>query len=150
MKFTHSAEGLTILPVILFTPHIYGPSFNSQMFDEFSHDNIVRVRLNVKINTNTLKCYSSYEPARGLLSDECQSHCFTERWFELYIIEARVKRRLLKKNVWIFLGLSVSENPDKTRPTSSSFSDPFASLGWWPLFGLFSGASSYFPLAFLR
>ena len=45
MKFTHSAEGLTILPVILFTPHIYGPSFNYQMFDEFSHDNIVRVDL---------------------------------------------------------------------------------------------------------
>ena len=47
-----------------------------------------------------------------------------------------------EKKVWIFLDLSVRENPDKTRLTSSSFVDPlwFASLCWWPLFSLFSGA----------
>ena len=67
MKFTHFAEGLTILPVILFTPHIYGPSFNSQMFDEFSHDNIVRVRLNV--NTNIAGSISFY-------FNFGKSHCF--------------------------------------------------------------------------
>ena len=46
------------------------------------------------------------------------------------------------KKVWIFLDLSVRENPDKTQLTSSSFVDPlwFASLCWWPLFSLFSGA----------
>ena len=42
-----------------------------------------------------------------------------------------------------FLGLSARENQDKTRLTSSSFSDPlqFASLCWWLLsFSLFSRA----------
>ena len=40
------------------------------------------------------------------------------------------------------MGLSVGENPDKTRLTSPSFLDPlwFASLCWWPFFSLFSGA----------
>ena len=28
-----------------------------------------------------MKCYSSDEPARGFLGDECQSHCFKETWF---------------------------------------------------------------------
>ena len=68
----------------------------------------------------------------------------------LIVTEASIKRRLVKK-VWIFLGLSVRENPDKTRLTFSSFSDPlwFASLYWWPLFSLFSGASLYVLLALL-
>ena len=62
----------------------------------------------------------------------------------LIVTEASIKRRLVKK-VWIFFGLSVRENPDKTRLTFSSFSDPlwFASLYWWPLFSLFSGESLY-------
>ena len=53
--------------------------------------------------------------------------------------------------VWIFPGLSVRENPDETRLTSSSFADPlrFASLCWWPLFSLFSGASLHFLLSLL-
>ena len=68
----------------------------------------------------------------------------------LIVTEGSIKRRLVKK-VWIFLGLSVRENPDKTRLTFSSFSDPlwFASLYWWPLFSLFSGASLYVLLALL-
>ena len=68
----------------------------------------------------------------------------------LIVTEASIKRRLVKK-VWIFLGLSVRENPDKTRLTFSSFSDPlwFASLYWWPLFSLFSGESLYVLLALL-
>ena len=37
--------------------------------------------------------------------------------------KASMKRRLGKK-VLIFLGFSIGENPDKTRLTSSSFSDP--------------------------
>ena len=47
-----------------------------------------------------------------------------------------------KKKFWIFLGLSVRENPGKTRLTSSSFSDPLwsASLCECPLFSLFSWA----------
>ena len=47
-----------------------------------------------------------------------------------------------EKKVWIFLGLSARENPDKTRLTSSSFSNPLcsASLCRRPLFSLFSGA----------
>ena len=55
------------------------------------------------------------------------------------------------KKVWIFLGLSARENPDKTRLISSSFSDPlsFASLCWWPLLSLFSGSPLYFLLALL-
>ena len=59
---------------------------------------------------------------------ECQSHCFTKTWFELKT-EASIKQRLGKKAL-NFSGLSVRENPDKTRLTSSSFSDPlwFASL----------------------
>ena len=58
---------------------------------------------------------------------------------------------MLKKKVWIVLGLSVRENPDKTRFTSSSFSNPlkFASLCWWLLLSLFSGASLHFLLALL-
>ena len=50
-----------------------------------------------------------------------------------------------------FLGLSVRENPDRTRLTFSSFADPlqFASLCWWPLFSLFLGATLYFLLALL-
>ena len=62
----------------------------------------------------------------------------------LIVTEGSIKRRLVKK-VWIFLGLSVRENPDKTRLTFSSISDPlwFASLYWWPLFSLFSGESLY-------
>ena len=50
-----------------------------------------------------------------------------------------------------FLGLSVRENPDRTRLTSSFFADPlqFASLCWWPLFCLFSEATLYFLLALL-
>ena len=57
----------------------------------------------------------------------------------------------LNNEVWVFLGLSVRENADKTRFNSSSFSDPlwFASLCWWPLLSLFSGASLYFLLALL-
>ena len=68
----------------------------------------------------------------------------------LIVTEGSIKRRLVKK-VWIFLGLSVRENPDKTRLTFSSFSDPlwFASLYWWPLFSLFSGESLYVLLALL-
>ena len=68
----------------------------------------------------------------------------------LIVTEGSIKRRLVKK-VWIFLGLSVRENPDKTRLTFSSFSDPlwFASLYWWPLFSLFSGESVYVLLALL-
>ena len=48
-----------------------------------------------------------------------------------------------------FLSLSVRENPDRTRLTSSSFADPlqFASLYWRPLFCLFSEATLYFLLA---
>ena len=59
---------------------------------------------------------------------ECQSHCFTKTWFELKT-EASIKQRLGKKAL-NFSGLSVRENPDKTRLTSFSFSDPlwFASL----------------------
>ena len=55
------------------------------------------------------------------------------------------------KKVRIFLGLSARENPDKTRLISSSFSDllSFASLCWWPLLSLFSGAPLYFLLALL-
>ena len=54
-----------------------------------------------------------------------------------------------EKKVWIFLGLSVRKNQNKARLTSTSFLDPllFASLCWWPLFSLFSGATSYFFLA---
>ena len=68
----------------------------------------------------------------------------------LIVTEASIKRRLVKK-VWIFLGLSVRENPDKTRLIFYSFSDPlwFASVYWWPLFSLFSGASLNVLLALL-
>ena len=47
-----------------------------------------------------------------------------------------------EKKVWIFLGLSIRGNPDRTRLTSSSFADPlwFASRFWWLLFSLFSEA----------
>ena len=47
-----------------------------------------------------------------------------------------------EKKVWIFLGLSVRGNPDKTSLTPSSFADPlwFASLCWRPLLSLFSEA----------
>ena len=47
-----------------------------------------------------------------------------------------------EKRFKFFLGLSEGENPDKTQLTSSSFSNPLcsASLCWWPLFSLFSGA----------
>ena len=47
-----------------------------------------------------------------------------------------------EKKVWIFLGLSVRGNPDKTPLTPSSFADPlwFASLCWRPLLSLFSEA----------
>ena len=57
----------------------------------------------------------------------------------LIVTEASIKRRLVKK-VWIFLGLSVRENPDKTRLTFSSFSDPlwFASLYYLLIDDLFS------------
>ena len=55
------------------------------------------------------------------------------------------------KKVRIFLGLSARGNPDKTRLISSSFSDllSFASLCWWPLLSLFSGAPLYFLLALI-
>ena len=57
----------------------------------------------------------------------------------LIVTEASIKRRLVKK-VWIFLGLSVRENPDKTRLTFYSFSDPlwFASLYYLLIDDLFS------------
>ena len=38
----------------LFTPHIYGPKFSSQMLDGFSHDNIVKIKLNVKMDITDL------------------------------------------------------------------------------------------------
>ena len=51
------------------------------------------------------------------------------------------------------MGPRVRENPDKAQLiiTSSSFADRlyFASLCWWPLFSLFSGASLSFLLALL-
>ena len=39
--------------------------------------------------------YSSDEPARGLLGDECQSQCFTETWSVELKTEASIKRRLV-------------------------------------------------------
>ena len=75
-----------------------------------------------------------------------------KRWMQVRVIVLpkrdlnyklkQVSNEVWEKKFWIFLGLSVRENPDKTRLTSSSFSDPlwFASLCWWPLFSLFSGA----------
>ena len=49
------------------------PLINNTTVLNISND---RERNNMK-NTNTLKCYSSDEPARGfLVGDECRSHCF--------------------------------------------------------------------------
>ena len=98
-----------------------------------------------------MKYYSSDEPAWGFLGDECQSQCLTETWSVEFKTEASIKRRLEKKSLNFFLGLSVRENPDRTRLTFSSFADPlqFASLCWWPLFSLFSEATLYFLLALL-
>ena len=56
-----------------------------------------------------------------------------------------------EKKVWIFLGLSVRGNPDKTPLTPSSFADPlwFASLCWRPLLRSVFWSSSYFLLTLL-
>ena len=44
-----------------------------------------------------MNCYSSDEPARGCLGDECQSHRFTETWSVELKTEDSLKRRLVKK-----------------------------------------------------
>ena len=48
----------------------------------------------------------------------------TEAWFELWTEASISSSKLVVKNDWIFLDLSVRENGDKTQLTSSSFSDP--------------------------
>ena len=100
-----------------------------------------------------MKYHSSDEPAWEFLGDECQNQCLIETWSGELKTKASIKRRLekKKKRLNFFLGLSVRENPDRTRLTSSSFADPlqFASLCWWPLFSLFSEATLYFLLALL-
>ena len=68
--------------------------------------------------------------------------CSTNHLLKFERIEQKAWKHSAEKYHDQTMGLSVGENPDKTRLTSSSFLDPlwFASLCWWPFFSLFSGA----------
>ena len=66
--------------------------------------------------------------------------CSTNHLLKFERIEQKAWKHSAEKYHDQTMGLSVGENPDKTRLTSSSFLDPlwFASLCWWPFFSRFS------------